>query len=191
MRKSVSAHIGEAEMRRQATAPGGREPLAGFVAAQSARPTHPRRGHFYLLAAVALALALAGCSSSSTSSSTSAPTSSSTSSPTSSSTSSPPSGALIGLFKITAGSCSGGGVTSGSYFRMAQPGGSYISNSSSPCGDKTYTPLSPGSAGGLSTTAYQPGTILTQPQGFYGIDFTTSTNPVDPQTGVQVPVPSI
>src|SRR5579884_2747781 len=175
MRKSVSAHIGEAEMRRQATAPGGREPLAGFVAAQSARPTHPRRGHFYLLAAVALALALAGCSSSSTSSSTS----------------SPPSGALIGLFKITAGSCSGGGVTSGSYFRMAQPGGSYISNSSSPCGDKTYTPLSPGSAGGLSTTAYQPGTILTQPQGFYGIDFTTSTNPVDPQTGVQVPVPSI
>lgn len=99
---------------------------------------------------------------------------------------------LTGVFALTAGSCSGGGAATGSYFRMSQPGGGYISNSSSPCGDKTYTALAPGSDGGLSTAGYQPGTSrITQPQNFYGSAFTVSTNPTDPQTGDRVPVPSI
>jgi len=112
---------------------------------------------------------------------------------------------LVGVFKITAGACSSsGGVTSGSYFRMIEPGGLYVANTSSPCGTDTYTPLLPGTAGGLSTKAYQPnpspefdssGNALAakifQPQGFEGTNFAVSTNAKDPQTGDKVKVPSI
>jgi hypothetical protein len=112
---------------------------------------------------------------------------------------------LVGVFKITGGKCSStGGVTSGSYFRMIEPGGIYVGNNSSKCKDDTYTPLLPGTAGGLSTKAYQRNPnpefdtagnaladLITKPQGFEGINFAVSTNPTDPQTGDKVPVPSI
>jgi hypothetical protein len=115
---------------------------------------------------------------------------------------------LVGTFTIVPGSCSGG-VASGTYLRMVLSGGTnavgpYFSNSDSSCSDNTYTPLSPGSAGGLVTGSYQPqptpafdssGNALadqiTTPVPFEGVKFATATNPVDPQTGLHVPVPSI
>src|SRR5687768_17203084 len=54
---------------------------------------------------------------------------------------------LVGTFRITAGDCASN--RSGSFFRMIQPGGTatgpFVTNSDSPCGDKSYTPLRPGS----------------------------------------------
>jgi hypothetical protein len=115
---------------------------------------------------------------------------------------------LVGAFTITAGSCSGG-VASGTYLRMVLSGGNnasgpYFSNSDSSCGDNSYTPLSPGSAGGLVTGSYQPtpspafdasgnalANQITIPVSFEGVKFATSTNPTDPQTGLPVPAPSI
>jgi hypothetical protein len=116
---------------------------------------------------------------------------------------------LHGVFRLTAGECAGEGVTSGSYFRMVNPGGDpdggpYVGNGDSPCGDDTYTPLQAGTEGGLSTTAYQPhpdppfsaaggGTNdkITQPAPFFGVPFSTATEETDRQTGTDVPVPAI
>jgi len=112
---------------------------------------------------------------------------------------------LKGVFDITAGVCtSSGGVTSGSYFEMLSPGDVGVPNTSSPCGTDTYTPLSPGTSGGLSTTGYQPNpspefdssgnglaNLITQPAEFVGVYFAESTNPTDPQTGTAVKKPKI
>jgi hypothetical protein len=114
---------------------------------------------------------------------------------------------LVGTFRIAAGTCSRGPV-SGSTFRMVVPsggpGGPYVSNNDSTCGDHTYTLLAPGSDGGLVAGSYQPepspafdgsgnslAARITQPTRFYGIAFSTSTNAVDPQTGVHVGSPSV
>jgi hypothetical protein len=116
-------------------------------------------------------------------------------------------GALKGLFRVTAASCSGAQV-SGTYFRMIQPGGTkngpWVSNNDSVCADKTYTDLAPGKDGGLSTTGYQPhpsaafdaagsGTAdrITQPKGFFGTKFSTATNQTDPQTLAAANMPEI
>ena len=61
---------------------------------------------------------------------------------------------MVGLFKLAPGTCSTAGVTAGSSFRMINPGGKagegpYISNGDSPCSDKTFSPMFPGSDGGL------------------------------------------
>lgn len=114
------------------------------------------------------------------------------------------SSALSGLFAIRKGVCASAGVTSGGYFRMYDPGGSLVTNGSSPCGDKTFTALSPGSDGGISTLGYQPhptpefdgsgnGTNnkITRPEAFYGTRFSTATNARDPQTTTNVPAPKI
>jgi hypothetical protein len=116
---------------------------------------------------------------------------------------------LIGLFKIDAGSCSSAGVSSGSWFRMVQPGGKpgagpYVGNGDSPCGDKTWSPLHPGSDGGFRTTDFQPvpdpafdssgnGTAsrITQPTKWFAVNFALATNPKDPQTGTGTTKPSI
>ena len=114
---------------------------------------------------------------------------------------------LQGLFRLTAASCSAAQV-SGSYFRMIQPGGSYasgpfLSNNSSTCADTSYTDLTPGKDGGLSTTAYQPqpnppfdgngGTNdkITLPKGFFGANFATATNQTDPQMNLTTALPVI
>lgn len=116
---------------------------------------------------------------------------------------------LVGTFRITAGECGGEGITSGSYFRMATPAGNpengpWVGNGSSPCDDNTFTPLSPGDDGGLDTGGYQPhpdpafdddnnalASLIIQPTGFNGTDFSVATNRVDPQTETEVPVPEI
>jgi hypothetical protein len=116
-------------------------------------------------------------------------------------------GALKGLFRLTAASCSGAQV-SGTYFRMIQPGGTkngpWVSNNDSVCADKTYTDLASGKDGGLSTSGYQPhpaapfdatgsGTNdrITQPKGFFGTKFSTATNQKDPQTDSEAKLPEI
>ena len=145
---------------------------------------------------VAIGVTTAACGGSST------PAASSTSSGSSS-------GPLKGLFRITAGVCGAGGVTSGSSFRMVQPGGKastgpFVTNGDSTCTDKTWTPLSPGTAGGLTTGAFQPqpagqfdgsgnslaGAIIA-PVAFFAVKFGLSTNQTDPQTHQQVPAPSL
>jgi hypothetical protein len=82
--------------------------------------------------------------------------------------------------------------------------GPYVSNNDSTCSDRTYTPLAPGRDGGLVTGSYQPepnpafdgnGNSLagriTKPALFYGVGFSTSTNPTDPQTTTRVSTPTI
>ena len=117
--------------------------------------------------------------------------------------------ALVGLFKIDAGQCTAAGVTSGSSFRMINPGGKlgegpFISNGDSPCGDKTYSPMLPGSDGGLRTGAYQAevsppfdaggnGATESIAKGtpFFAVRFAVATNQKDPQTGGNAPLPTI
>jgi hypothetical protein len=116
---------------------------------------------------------------------------------------------LVGLFEIKKGACgtgSGQGVTAGSYFKMFDPGGQPVTNNDSACGDKNFTPLSPGTDGGLATGGYQPhpdpafdkpvggnglNAKITQPQSFFGTKFSVATNPKDPQIGANVVAPTI
>jgi hypothetical protein len=92
---------------------------------------------------------------------------------------------------------------------MIQPGGNadsgpFVQNTDSPCRDKTYTPLAPGTDGGLITGRHQANPDpafdssgggraerITRPQKFYGVDFATATNATDPQTGADVPAPEV
>lgn len=114
---------------------------------------------------------------------------------------------LVGTFAITAGSCSGGAV-SGTYLRMVLPTGTtsgpYLANADAACDDQTYTPLAPGTDGGLVTGGYQSNPSpafdgngnslagrITAPTGFFGVAFSTSTNATDPQTGRAVPAPVV
>lgn len=115
---------------------------------------------------------------------------------------------LAGLFKLEGGKCTGG-TTSGSFFRMINPGGKagegpYISNGDSACDDKTYSPIFPGSDGGLRTGAYQAevappfdgggnGTteLIAKGVPFFAVRFAMATNQKDPQTGGNAPVPAI
>ncbi len=115
---------------------------------------------------------------------------------------------LKGLFRLTAAACSGAEVT-GSYFRMIQPGGSaasgpFLQNNSSACADKSYTDLTPGQDGGLSTAAYQPqpnppfdagnggaNDKITMPKEFFGARFATATNQTDPQTNLATTLPVV
>lgn len=109
---------------------------------------------------------------------------------------------LVGTFRLTAGSCTDSGAA-GTWFRMMR-GGSGVSNNDSPCADDSYNPLDPGTDGGLVTESYQPhpdpafdgdgnalAARLTRPAPFFGVDFSTATNPVDPQTGTEVVAPRV
>jgi hypothetical protein len=113
-------------------------------------------------------------------------------------------GELVGTFAVRAGTCAP--TPAGSYFRMILPTGTvdgpFLDNSDSTCGDKSFTPLTGGSDGGLVTGGYQPapdpgfdgsgnslaGRII-RPVRFFGVDFGASTDPTDLQTATPVPVP--
>lgn len=115
--------------------------------------------------------------------------------------------AISGLFALDAGKCAP--TVSGTYFRMIVKTGSrysgpYVDNNDSPCTDRTYTPLRPGTDGGLSTSVHQPNPTapfdgngnglaerITRPQKFFGVNFATATNSKDPQTGASVGPPQI
>ena len=118
-------------------------------------------------------------------------------------------GELEGTFGVAAGTCADEGVTEGSWFRMVQSGGTvedgpFIANSDSPCGDTTWTPLSPGTDGGLTTGAYQShpdpafddgghgtASAIVQPQPFFAVAFAVATNATDPQTEAETSAPSV
>jgi hypothetical protein len=123
-------------------------------------------------------------------------------------TTTPPAGGtpLVGIFKLTAGSAPSGQAPTGSYFEMLQSNGSPLPNFSSPGANKDYTPLTPGTDGGLSTEAYQPapnpafsdgssgGALadkVIEPVPFYLINFSIETAATDAQLGTSDPVPSI
>jgi hypothetical protein len=113
---------------------------------------------------------------------------------------------LVGLFRINAGSYANG-KASGSHIRLVLPNGSvengpYFPNPNSKGG--TYTLIAPGTDGGLRTGSYQQpptpdfsasGDALANrimaPQRFAFILYSASTSPKDPQTGLDVPAPSI
>jgi hypothetical protein len=113
---------------------------------------------------------------------------------------------LVGLFKLDPGSAPGTRPPSGSYFEMISPSGSPVSNLTSPAPDKTYTPFTPGTDGGLRTDVYQgppspafaegnSGSALAsriiQPVSFESVRFSIVTAPTDPQLGVHDPLPAI
>lgn len=118
-------------------------------------------------------------------------------------------GDLVGLFKVDAGECAGGGVTKGSYFRMVNPGGNpktgpFVTNGDSTCQDKTWSALFPGTDGGLKTGAYQANPepafdaagngaagAIVKPTKWFAVNFALATNQKDPQTGADVPAPKI
>ena len=113
-----------------------------------------------------------------------------------------------GVLEVDAGACTGDEPT-GSWFRMVQPGGTpedgpYVDNGDSSCADKTVTPLSPGTDGGLRIGDYQPqpeppfgdggasrSAAVIEPAAFFAVPFGISTNATDPQTGRKVPAPTL
>jgi hypothetical protein len=117
-------------------------------------------------------------------------------------------GDLMGVFELTAGTCDGD-AASGSYFRMVEAGGTveagpFIPNADSTCADTTYSPLTPGAAGGLVSGDYQPAPDpafdeannaladdIAEPVTFFGLAFGAATDETDVQSGDAVPAPQI
>jgi hypothetical protein len=110
---------------------------------------------------------------------------------------------MNGTFKLTAGAIQGSDTPSGSRFEMLTPKGNPLANVSEGGSDNYYTPLAPGTQGGLSTVAYQSAPTpafqggnalaneIVAPVKFYGYDFSVDTNPTDTQTGAKDPLPAI
>jgi hypothetical protein len=116
---------------------------------------------------------------------------------------------LVGTFTVVPATGTTGAPTSGSYFRMVQPSGTltagpFVPNADSTLTDKTYTAVSPGTAGGLVTGKYQPdpdpafdaagngvADQIVQPQAFFGVKFAVATNKTDPQSGTTTKIPTI
>jgi hypothetical protein len=116
---------------------------------------------------------------------------------------------LAGVLSIEPGQCTDGAVTAGSSFRMVQPGGTvkdgpFVGNGDSPCGDKTWTPLRPGTDGGLRLGSYQPqpanpfdaagnaaSNAIIEPQKWFAVAFGLATNERDPQTNKKTHLPTI
>ena len=114
---------------------------------------------------------------------------------------------LTGLFKITPGTFNSASGAAGSYVRLILPGGSadkgpFFANPSSKGG--SYTLLAPGTDGGLLTGGFQEppakafsltgdatASRIVAPTRFVGVLFSASTSGKDPQTGLNVPAPSI
>lgn len=115
-------------------------------------------------------------------------------------------GDLMGTFELDAGMCDDAGTVSGSWFRMAEVGGTvdagpFIPNADSACVDPTYTLLSPGADGGLVSGDYQPapdpafddagaalaGAIM-EPVPFFGLAFGAATNPTDDSGDLPAPL---
>ncbi len=131
---------------------------------------------------------------------------SSTSSTSAAPSSAKPSGThvLAGTFDIAPGTCTTGTATpGGSWFQMLGHGGAVVKNSFGGCANPDYTPLKPGTKGGLVSGTYEPNPTpafsesnaladeIVKPVSFFGSDFALATQAVDPQTGKSVPKPSV
>jgi hypothetical protein len=115
---------------------------------------------------------------------------------------------LVGLFRLTGGTAKGTQI-SGTWFRMLQPGanaktGPFMINANSPVDGGQVALLQPGTSGGLRTDGYQSeptpafnsggdslADAITKPASFFGVNFSISTNQVDPQTQADVAPPTI
>ena len=115
---------------------------------------------------------------------------------------------LVGLFRLTPGAVSGA-KTTGTWFRMLQPGGNatsgpYMINADSPADGGQATLLQPGASGGLRTGGYQSqpapafdgggnslADAITAPTKFFGVKFSISTNETDLQTKTKVAPPTV
>ncbi len=108
---------------------------------------------------------------------------------------------LVGTFDFEAGADRASGVISGTYFRMRN-----ILNTNSPLANQEFTPLSPGTDGGLETFAYQEPPVpafaggntgnalasrIVLPQTFLGVNFSIVTAPTDLQEGLADPLTTI
>jgi hypothetical protein len=121
---------------------------------------------------------------------------------------------LSGTFELTPTTHDAGPDTpSGSWFEMLdadEKDREPLANGNSPLESKDYTPLSPGTDGGLQTFAYQPAPSpafsektggkedgnaladdLMQPQNFFGFNFSVVAESEDPQSGEADPLPAI
>jgi len=114
-------------------------------------------------------------------------------------------GPLDGTLELETGREVSGRVT-GSWFEMFDPPTwtTPLENGNSPLKDQDYTPLSPGTDGGLETFAYEPAPSpaynnaddplfdeIMQPQSFFGDNFSVLTEASDPQTNEADPLPAI
>jgi hypothetical protein len=118
---------------------------------------------------------------------------------------------LDGTFELEPGADDAGAI-SGSWFEMLDPEDPPrpLKNINSPLANQDYTPLSPGTDGGLQTFAYQPapspafsertggkedGNALAaeimQPQSFLGFNFSVVTQASDPQSKEADPLAQI
>jgi len=115
---------------------------------------------------------------------------------------------LVGLLRLAPGTVSGAKV-SGTWFRMVQVGGNvkdgpYMKNADSRADGGEVTLLSPGTSGGLRLEGYQSqpspafaangdslAAAIVKPAKFFAVDFSISTNPVDPQTKRKVAPPTV
>jgi hypothetical protein len=128
-------------------------------------------------------------------------------SPGSPGTTTPTGTTLNGTFELEAGAQTPSGLITGTYFRMKG-----IANTNSPFANQEYTPLSPGTDGGLETFAYQEqpnppfaeynsttkeysynalAEEIVKPQEFLGVNFSIVTGPVDLQEGLADPLTEI
>jgi hypothetical protein len=112
---------------------------------------------------------------------------------------------LNGTFELETGTDAGGAI-GGSWFEMldAESPPKPLENGNSPLANKDYTPLSPGTDGGLQTFAAQPAPnpafsaagnaladAIMQPQNFFAVDFSVVSQASDPQTGEPDPLPYV
>lgn len=122
-----------------------------------------------------------------------------------------PSGSLTGTFALTAGTCgTKSGTVSGSYFRLAFPGGTsdagpFFQNANTKCTTSlSYTLLNPGTQHGLVTGSYQAdpspafsrngdalANEIIRPVSFAGAKLSLSTSPSNPGMKKTLPKPSI
>jgi hypothetical protein len=114
---------------------------------------------------------------------------------------------LNGTFELEAGAdVAATGAIGGSYFQMITTEGVPLTNSFSTLANQNYTPLSPGTDGGLETFQYQPGPVpafdhgttgnalaarIMQPQDFFGDNFSIVSEASDEQNGAADPLPRI
>ncbi len=160
--------------------------------------TRPLLRRLLLGLAVLVLLVAASCGSDSDSDDSSSDTSGGTTETTAAAAS----GDLVGTFGIDPGADGADGAeVTGSYFRMVQSGGTvadgpFVPNGDSTATDQTYTLLEPGTDGGLTSGAFQPGPdplfdadgnaladAIIQPVTFFGVSFSITTSDTDPESG--------
>jgi hypothetical protein len=113
---------------------------------------------------------------------------------------------LRGTFRLTTGQAAAQKAPTGSWFQMVNPTGAPLQNLTSPSANKDYTPLAPGTDGGLRTDVFQAPPVpafslgatgdalakrIIHPVSFLGTQFSVVTAAKDPQVATTDPLPVI